>query len=52
MRMMTSEECCGTCRYNRRDWSGEYCCGCEASEAFGLSTAYDDTCEAWEEKEG
>lgn len=52
------KECCGTCRFNRRDYTkpkhkgaAEYCCGNEDSENYGIPTGYCDTCDDWEEKE-
>lgn len=51
-------ECCGTCNFNKRDFSkpqnegyAEFCCGNEDSDNYGVPTMYDDTCEDWEEKE-
>ena len=50
---MAESKHCGECRYNRRERTerGEvvYSCGNEASELYGLYTAYTDGCEEWEE---
>ena len=43
-------EVCGTCKWNCRS-DGEYCCGNDESENYGVPTLYDDSCEDWEEKE-
>lgn len=50
-------EVCGTCKYNKRDFSkpqnrgySEFCCGNEESENYSVPTFYDDTCDDWEEK--
>lgn len=40
------EECCGNCG-NKRYENGEWVCGCEASEMYGLDTSYGDSCEEW-----
>ena len=52
---MEEEKCCGTCRFNRRDWTNpdnpDFYCGNEDSEGRGFNTAYMDVCEDWEEKE-
>ena len=50
-------EVCGNCKYNKRvfkgRWSGtEFQCGNEDSVFHGCPTAYDDTCEDYEPKEG
>lgn len=52
------KECCGTCKYNKRDFSkpqnqgySEFCCGNEESDSYSVPTMYDDVCEDWEEKE-
>ena len=51
-------EVCGTCKYNNRDFSkpqnsgySDFCCGNEDSECYGVPTAYDDTCDDYEEKD-
>ena len=51
------KECCGTCKYNKRDFSepqgkgyAEFCCDNEYSENYSVPTFYDDTCDDWEEK--
>ena len=53
------KECCGTCKYNKRDFSKpqdkgyiEFCCGNENSDYYGVPTFYDDDdCDDWEEKD-
>ena len=52
-----SNECCGTCRWNKRDFSkpqngeyAEFCCGNEESDEYGTPTLFDDSCDSWEEK--
>jgi hypothetical protein len=54
----TMKECCGNCRYNKRDFSkpqnrgySEFCCGNEESDNYSVPTFYDDTCDDFEEKE-
>lgn len=42
-------ECCGTCGNNCYD-GGEFVCSCEASDAYGCPTVYNDTCNEWCEK--
>ena len=50
------KECCGNCKYNKRDFSkpqGEgyiefYCCN-EDSDEYGVPTFFDDTCDDFEE---
>ena len=51
------KECCGTCKYNKRDFYrpqgrgySEFCCGNEDSGNYCIPTFYDDTCDDWEEK--
>jgi hypothetical protein len=52
------KECCGNCKYNKRDFSkpqGEeyiefYCCN-EDSDEYGVPTLFDDTCDDFEEKD-
>lgn len=51
-------ECCGTCNFNKRDFSkpqnegyAEFCCGNEESDEYGVPTMHDDVCDCWEEKE-
>ncbi|MBQ6416375.1 MAG: hypothetical protein IJJ65_09020 [Butyrivibrio sp.] len=51
-------ECCGKCRYNKRDFSKpqnsgyiEFCCGNENSSEYGVSTLFDDVCDDFEEKD-
>ena len=45
------EEVCGTCKWNCRTSDGEYGCGNDESEMYGVSTFYDDTCDDWEKRE-
>lgn len=45
------DEVCGTCKWNVYNTDDGYCCGNDESEAYGIPTAYDDTCDDWEEKE-
>lgn len=52
------KECCGNCKYNKRDFSkpqnsgyAEFCCGNEDSSEYGVPTFFDDTCDDFEEKE-
>lgn len=46
-----TEQCCGNCIYNNYDrQEGQWCCICADSEAYGLLTAYGDSCEEWEER--
>ena len=52
---MQYNECvCGTCRWNRRDWTNpnnpDFYCGNENSDAYGYNTMYADVCDEWEEK--
>jgi len=46
---------CGTCKYNRPDWTNEqnldFYCGNEISENYGYNTMYSDVCEDWEAKD-
>lgn len=53
------KECCGNCKYNKRDFSkpqgegySEFCCGNEDSENYSVPTFFDDTCDDFEEKDG
>lgn len=50
-----NKECCGTCSYHKPAWEtgklAGYSCTNEDSDGYGLSTAYDDRCEEWEERE-
>lgn len=46
------EEVCANCEYNTHDEEcGEWSCGNEESDCYGLPTFYDDGCEFFEEKE-
>lgn len=48
---------CNTCKYNTPEYEGEtrkpkdFYCGNAESENYGLPTAYDDSCEEYEQKE-
>lgn len=48
------KEVCGTCKFNRRDWTNpknpDFYCGNEESDNYGYNTAYSDGCEDWEER--
>ena len=45
-------EVCGTCRWNRYDReSKDFYCGNKDGDNHGASTAYDDSCRDWEEKD-
>lgn len=48
--MPNKEMCCGTCIHHK-PMAGEWCCDNEDSEGYGLSTAYDDYCEEYKERE-
>lgn len=39
---------CGNCKYNTIE-DEEFCCNNESSDNYGCFTAYDDSCEDWEE---
>lgn len=52
------KECCGTCKFNKRDFSkpqnsgyAEFCCGNEESVNYSVPTMYDDACDDWEDKQ-
>lgn len=49
------DECCGNCKYNRRDWTNknnpDFYCGNEYSDNYAYNTEYMDGCDEWEEKE-
>ena len=49
------DEVCGTCKYNKRDWTNpnnpDFYCGNERSDYYGYNTEYKTTCEEWEGKE-
>ena len=51
----TKDEVCGTCKYNKRDWTNpnnpDFYCGNERSDYYGDNTEYKTTCEEWEGKE-
>lgn len=42
--------CCGTCRFSQY-YQGDFVCGCEESDNFGLETDYTESCSEYEEKE-
>ena len=44
------DECCGTCKYHRRDGS-EWICNNEDSEMYACYTDYTDECGDYEERE-
>ena len=46
---MDDKEQCGTCRFNSYEY-GEFSCSNTDSDNYGIPTAYDDSCEDWEEK--
>lgn len=46
---MTDKECCGVCKYHKKE-DGEWTCTNEDSEAYGLETHYQDTCEEYESR--
>ena len=48
---MDKEKCCGNCAYHIPMPLDEFMCDNENSEGHGLSTAYDDCCEEFEESE-
>lgn len=43
-------ECCGTCRYYKKDTSDDWICTCPYSEYMSDWTKYDDSCDSWEER--
>ena len=50
------KECCGNCKYNKRDFSetqskgdAEFRCDNEESEGYGLFIMFDDVCDCFEE---
>ena len=51
----TQDEVCGTCKYNKRDWTNpnnpDFYCSNERSNYYGDNTEYKTTCEEWEGKE-
>lgn len=42
---------CGNCKFHLPIAEDEFTCDCEESEGYGLSTAYDDSCSEFEERE-
>lgn len=50
-----NKQCCGTCKYNKRDWTNpnnpDFYCSCEWSENYGYNTEYTTKCDEYEEKE-
>ena len=48
---MSEMQCCGQCRHHKPMAQDEFMCDNENSEGYGLSTAYDDCCEEFEERE-
>ena len=47
---MKETQCCGQCWHHKYTVLGEFVCDNEESEAYGLSTLYDDICENFEER--
>lgn len=48
---MNKPECCGTCKYNKRDdISDDWVCICQESDYFSDFTEYTHTCGEWEAK--
>lgn len=52
------KECCGTCKFNKRDFSkpqnrgyAEFCCENEEGDNYGVPTYYDDVCDDWRDKD-
>ena len=46
------DKICGNCEYNQYDTEADdYVCACEDSEAYGISTFYEDTCDNFEERD-
>lgn len=49
-----TERVCGTCRYNRRDWTNpknsDFYCNREDGDFYGDNTSYTDTCDDWESR--
>lgn len=45
------DNCCGNCKHHKPMAQDEFMRGNENSEGYGLSTAYDDFCEEFEERE-
>ena len=43
------EECCGFCKYHRKDGK-DYICDNEESECYGCSTMFRDYCEEYAER--
>ena len=43
-------ECCGTCRYHKKDASDDWICTCPYSEYMSVWTEYDASCDSWEGK--
>lgn len=44
------DNCCGNCKHHKPMSKDEFVCDNESSEGYGLSTAYDDCCEEFEER--
>lgn len=49
---MSETKCCGQCKHHKSMAQDEFMCDKENSEGYGLSTAYDDCCDEFEEREG
>lgn len=43
------EECCRSCKFNKY-YNGEFLCGNEDSEMYGIYTEHNDSCDEYEEK--
>ncbi len=50
--------CWGKCKFNKRDFSkpqnkgyAEFCCGNEDGDMYAVPTAFDDTCDSYEDKD-
>lgn len=48
--MKGNEECCGTCRWHRKDIEGDWVCMNDESDYFTDWTEYDYHCEEWESR--
>ncbi len=53
--MAKDEMICGNCKHHTppdycNGENGDWTCGCEKSENYGLETLYGDECEEWEER--
>ena len=50
---MTERRCCGSCGHHTppEERTGDWTCGNEESENYGLPTEYSDKCEDYERRE-